>query len=113
MPVYRFVGSTATKEGAFSLDQFGQEITLSEELAREVILEGVALVPAAQFDRFGFTKEELKAYPTVDFQNAAPESFHGKRVTAWKWMHEYRESLKDKGGLSAPVASVPQEALNG
>jgi len=83
MGVYRFVGSYCEIDnGRIKLDRFGQRVELGDDVADTVIRGGGAILPEEDFERLGFTAEELAAYAYPGQQESAPEGFKEKRNAA-------------------------------
>lgn len=95
MAQYRNVGAAATKEGVFQLEQYGQAVELDEKTANECILDGVSLLPEADFKKLGFTLAELSQFAMPESHAVAPDTFMDKKRAAWLKVHQTREALKN------------------
>jgi hypothetical protein len=79
----------------------GQQLDLSEDLAKSVILGGGHILPKEDFDALGFTKDEVAKYSNARLQMNAPDSFKTKHAAAQKAVWEHRARL------AAPVTDQP------
>lgn len=120
MSIYRYVGAFteigSIAEGDSALNKFGQSIQLSDALARDVILGGGAILPAATFDKLGFLEQELSLYSDVYTHSTAPEAFLLKKRKALLAYHDLRLALEAGEPLTpkpdAPVSHSPGEPQN-
>lgn len=87
--VYCFVGS-ANEVGSRRLNRIGQTLELTPSEAKE-LMQKVALLPQSDFDKIGFTKEDLQKHSRPENRPFAPESFN-ERVAAAQ--ERYRELRK-------------------
>ncbi len=92
MAQFRFAGTLAAKEGVFELTQFGQLVELPEQAAAEAIAEGVALIPASEFEK-RFTREEIDQYSAPESHASAPADFHERKKEVWIEIHNRRHGL--------------------
>lgn len=77
----------------FAKCTLGSVFEMSEEMGRQAVLHGAALLPKDRFEAIGFTEPEIKAYPNARVQAGAPASFHAKLLAARIALHEYRAEL--------------------
>jgi len=87
---YYFVGSNSDIGESIRLIRFGQAVELSDELAREAVLGGCALVADADFQEIGFTLKELETFGSVGSHERAPAEFIEKKKRALVAVHNLR-----------------------
>jgi hypothetical protein len=87
-------GSFHIMDTAFKGEVFGQQIELPEDLATRAVQDGAVMLPKDQFDAFGFTPEEIAAYPNSLARMSAPSDFLAKFTRAVAAQQAYR------GGIS-------------
>lgn len=102
---YAFVGASCVIRGIADLKTLGQRVELADDVAKGIIIGGAALLPAAQFDKLGFTTEELQKYNTPERRMGAPDPFNLKYRKALIQLHENREALKNGRDLPAAPAT--------
>lgn len=103
--ILRFIGSESEIAGQ-RLKRFGQSIDLPDAEAAALVSGPDAKFPAlpqAEFDKIGFTSQELEKYQFVSTHEKAPVTFLSKKRAALTRLHELRNPQ------SAPEAQVPQE----
>jgi hypothetical protein len=88
--IYNFVGSNSDIGESIRLTRFGQAVELSDELAREALLGGCALVAAADFQEIGFTPKELETFSSPGSHERAPVEFIEKKRQALIAVHNLR-----------------------
>lgn len=77
---YRFLGTYSEIGDVARLDQFGQAVDLPLALAEDAVAGGCALLPEDEFQRIGFTADELRRFaPPATHQGAPPEFLEKKR----------------------------------
>lgn len=112
-----FLGTETDIGGYPALRNFGQVIELPDQLAKEAVLGGAALIPVDQFDAVGFTEQELRKFATPGARRQATEEFAHKQHAALLALHEYREGLEKEEADRLAAAEVPMltegENLNG
>lgn len=86
MKSYRFVGTLADV-GGVRLDRFGQKVQLPAADAKHE--RGPAVIPEEEFERIGFTEEELTKFAFPGPRSEAPPEFQKKINAALKARHEY------------------------
>jgi hypothetical protein len=102
MAIYRFVGDNAdVYTPSYALRRFGQKADMDDALAKQVILNGVQLIPEAEFEAIGFSDDEIAKYPSAISHMSAPDEFKRKKKTALIALHEFREALKAQSAGTA------------
>lgn len=87
MPAVRFVGYTASMEGIFKFDHFGEKAELTDEQVRAAVVdERVPLMLDAEFVALKLTDQQVKDFYLND------DNIELKRKV-WTAANNYRESL--------------------
>lgn len=73
------------------LTKFGQHVEMPDDLAKHVIDQGAHLMPQEDFDKLGFTKDELHRHKDVKTHKQASQEFLNKRHKAWAHFHKPTE----------------------
>ena len=110
MGQYRYVGGSVCEvHGHMKLDQFGQAVELSDELAKTIAIGGGVIVPEARFAALNITADELAAYKFPGQRASAPKDFQEKVLEAWSEYHEFQRDLEDPAGALGhePLGGVP------
>jgi hypothetical protein len=90
--IYVFCGSAPSQmRGVFEMKAFGQQIELTDDQARDASIGGSAICPEDEFDRLGFTAEELRKYGPFGTHPNAPAEWQEKRRAALVACHMFRE----------------------
>jgi hypothetical protein len=92
--IMRFAGSVA-EVGGKRFDRFGQVVELPEDLIRDAMLGGVALVTPEDFEIAGFTPEELKNFSVPSTHERAPAEFVEKKKLVVAAYCDALEKLKE------------------
>ena len=105
MNIYRFLGAYTEIGGVGALDSLGQTIKLDPKAALSAMRGGAVLIPDAEYQKLGFTKDEEQAYRYAGTRASAPESFKAKYkagLVAW-------QKLVDESYMAEllPPSSVP------
>jgi hypothetical protein len=87
-----FLGAYSEVLGAgIKLTRFGQRVDLPPEIAEETKHpRGLPCIPAEDFDKIGFTADELKRYGVADSHANAPAEFLAKKQQALAILHSIR-----------------------
>jgi len=97
------------------IETWGQPVEIPEDLARGAIGSGAHLLPKDQFDKLGFTPDELKL-SNANLQARASADFHAKAEKAIEAARQYRDALFSEQVAKAPApkaeAPVPAPAPN-
>ena len=94
MDQYRFVGMECQIGENIKLERFGQQVRLSDEVAKIAVLGGAGILPEAIFDGLGFTEQEVSLYAWPGQRMGAPEVVVQKIRAAHAALHEYRASVE-------------------
>jgi len=95
MGKYRFVGSYCEIDGGrIKLERFGQQIELPDEVAEIVVKGGGAIIPEADFEKLGFTEQELSLYAFPGQQVGAPDAFTVKHHAAHVAFHDHKQAVE-------------------
>ena len=105
MNVYRFLGAYSEIGGVGTFDSLGQSIKLEPKAALEAMRGGVVLIPDAEYQKLGFTKDEEKVYQYAGARATAPASFKEKFTAAVK----VYQKLLDEADMANffPPDSIP------
>lgn len=81
----RFVGGSEAHimDTPFTFRFFGQLAEIPADVAKAAQLGRIPLIPVEDFERIGFTPDELKRYQRFESHDAATEAFIQKRSQAW------------------------------
>ena len=89
MATFRFIGDYAESEGVL-YSRFGQSVEMAEQTARAKALDGVALIPTADFE---FTEEECSRYSTAIARKDAPAGFLERYAAALEALYKFKEAV--------------------
>ena len=90
----RFIGAMCDI-GPIALKYFGQRVELDEATFREAVRGNAAILPEADFNRIGFTAEELAKYRIVAARRDPSDSFAVKYSKACDRLREIREEINN------------------
>ena len=105
MNVYRFLGAYSEIGGVVALDSLGQSIKLDPKVAIDAMRGGCVLIPDAEYQKLGFTKDEERQYQYVGTRATAPEATKAKLAAGLK----VYQKLVDESYMAEllPPESVP------
>src|ERR1035441_2436286 len=106
MSAYRFVGSYC-EIGGVRLERFGQAVDLSDEVAETAVKGGAAIIPECDFQKLGFTEQEVSLYAYPGQREGAPEVVMSKIKASWVAFHAHHRLVN--GEIVAPVAPEQDE----
>lgn len=90
----RFLGTLSEITGVGKLTALGQSVEVSEEMLRDAILGGCALLPDEEFEALGFSVDELKRYGDAYGRDNAPAEFWDKLRAGWVRVAEMRADFE-------------------
>ena len=106
--LWKFFGFEAEIASVASLKTLGQAVELDAALHPDHPAQILALLPAAEFDKIGFTPEELTKYSRQHARGGAPEEFNAKLQRCNQRLAELRS-----GAAPAPAPPSPDNEPNG
>lgn len=73
------------------LTRFGQRVELPEDIGEQTKhRRGLPCIPAEEFDKLGFTADELRKYGVAASHENAPADFLEKKQQALQILHDLR-----------------------
>lgn len=93
----RYVGSSFTEIGDREFDTVGQRAVFSEKVFRTVILGGGTFITEEQFNRIGFTHDELSRHGASGDRFNPPASFCQKLEVAQSIFRDMLYQLSQNG----------------
>lgn len=94
----RFIG-TRSEVGGTKLDRFGRAFEIPDKDVQDLVTgpdSKLPALPAAEFDKIGFTSQELEKYQWPSTHADAPASFLAKKSTALKRLHDIRTKTESE-----------------
>lgn len=92
----RFIGTKSELAGT-KLDRFGRAFEVPDKDVADLVTGPDAKLPAlpqAEFDKIGFTSQELERYQWPSTHADAPKEFLDKKKAALARLHEIRTNPK-------------------
>lgn len=102
-----YVG-TVCQVGDRQFTSVGQKIELPEKEFLEIVRGGAVFVPEADFDKLGFTQQEITAYAADRYFGKLPDDYVAKLEQAREIYRDLRKNLDRVAGGFAPVVEQAQ-----
>lgn len=109
MVTCRYVGLGCAQVGELEYDTIGQRASFSEDVFYQVILGGAEFLPEEEYQRAGFTAEDIRAYGAMGERVDSSDSFLSKVDFAHKSCSDLRLDLlrSRSNALAAVTDSLP------
>lgn len=98
---FRFVGAESTISN-IRLNEFGQALDLSPEIAHEAVLGRIPLVTEEAWAAIPFTEDELSRFSQFIAQKDATESFNAKKILS----HRASVAMREQYELDAAAGNT-------
>lgn len=102
---YKFFGQRGRIETVSDLDRLGQSVWLEPDVALDAARGGLAIIPAEDYNRIGFTAQEERDFSTPADVTKAPHEHHLKRDAALQAFLSFR------AGASSPLVPATTRDL--
>lgn len=106
MLVCRYVGGGASEIGDREYENIGQYAELSEEQFASVVLGGAAFLPTSEFDKVGFTDEELELNGPFGTRSTEDSVFQEKLSAAQAAYTDIRKRLQAGESVTSLFGAV-------
>lgn len=108
MAKYRYVGGAEAEiwDSGFKFTKFGQLVEMPDDMAAIAKAGKISIIPAEEFDKLGFTPEDLKKFTRFESHRSAPIDFIEKRNQAWQVVHSLRAAQADPPSANPVVSSL-------